>query len=368
MAADASETKTETWRDLEEVKSGQRRSWFSGVEERKRRPWYERWCGAILKAGALPKHVAFIMDGNRRYAKRKEVSRAAGHLAGFESLAGVLESCLDMGITEVTVYAFSIENFNRSQDEVDCLFDLCREKFKILLEGRQQQLLMEHQVCVRIIGDIAMMPKDLQKMLAQVALNTRSNSRAVLNVCLAYTSRNDMASAVRACAKAVKDGILAPADVTDSVISRAMTTNQMPDLDMLLRTSGEVRLSDFLLWESSHSCLVFEKVLWPDFSIWDLYKAILVYQRHKDVISEAKEHSFRVSLESERAVDSEEAMRILRSNLPPEGIDEDFLPESRQIEILTEEVAKERRRRVELFLERLETDRTKLLEEIVADV
>lgn len=357
---------TETWRELDKAKTGERRSWFSGAEERKPRPCYERWCGSILKAGALPQHVAFIMDGNRRYAKRKEVSRAAGHLAGFESLAGVLESCLDMGITEVTVYAFSIENFNRSQEEVDCLFDLCREKFGILLEGRQQQLLMENQVCVRIIGDVTMMPKDLQKMLAQVVLNTRSNSRAVLNVCLAYTSRNDMASAVRACAKAVAEGTLVPSDVTDSVISRAMMTNRMPDLDMLLRTSGEVRLSDFLLWESSHSCLVFKKVLWPDFSIWDLYKAILLYQRHKDAIILAKEDSRRLSLECERAVDQEEAIRIFRSDLPPEGAYEGFLPEQRRLEILTEEVGKERRRRVDKYLKRLDSDRIKLLEDIVA--
>jgi len=358
--------KTESWRELDEVKVGERRNWFTGADERKVRPWYERWCGSILKAGALPQHIAFIMDGNRRYAKRKEVSRAAGHLAGFESLAGVLESCLDMGITEVSVYAFSIENFSRSQEEVDCLFDLCREKFGILLEGRQQELLVEHQVCVRIIGDVTMMPKDLQKMLAQVVLNTRSHSRAVLNVCLAYTSRNDMASAVRACAKAVAEGTLVPADVTDSVISRAMMTNCMPDLDMLLRTSGEVRLSDFLLWESSHSCLVFEKVLWPDFSIWDLYKAILLYQRHKDAITAAKEDSRRVSLESELAVDREEAIRLFRSNLPPEGADETFLPEERKLEILTEEVGIARKLRVKQFLEKLENDRLKLLQDIVA--
>lgn len=357
---------TETWRELGEVKAGERRSWFSGTDERKRRPWYERWCGSILKAGVLPRHVAFIMDGNRRYAKRNEVTRAAGHLAGFESLAGVLESCLDMGITEVTVYAFSIENFNRSQEEVDCLFDLCREKFSILLEGRQHQLLMENQVCVRIIGDITMLPKDLQKMLARVVLNTRLHSRAVLNVCLAYTSRNDMASAVRACAKAVADGQLEPEDVTDSVISRAMMTNQMPDLDMLLRTSGEVRLSDFLLWESSHSCLVFDKVLWPDFSIWDLYKAILMYQRHKDAIDAAKDDSRRVSSECDAAVDREKAERIFRADLPPEGADENTLPEQEQFETLTEEVGKGRKRRVENFLEKLQSDRLKLLELIVS--
>lgn len=356
---------TETWRELDEVKAGERRSWFSGTDERKRRPWYERWCGSILKAGALPRHVAFIMDGNRRYAKRNEVTRAAGHLAGFERLAGVLESCLDMGITEVTVYAFSIENFNRSKEEVDCLFDLCREKFSILLEGRQQQLLMENQVCVRIIGDITMLPKDLQKMLARVVLNTRINSRAVLNVCLAYTSRNDMASAVRACAKAVADGTLEPEDVTESVISRAMMTNQMPDLDMLLRTSGEVRLSDFLLWESSHSCLVFDKVLWPDFSIWDLYKAILMYQRHKDAIDAAKDDSRRVSSECDVAVDRDKAERVFRSDLPPEGADETTLP-GRQLEILTEEVGKSRKQRVEMFLEKLQSDRLKLLEFIVS--
>jgi len=357
----------ETWRDLDEVKIGERRSWFTGTEERQQRPWYERWCGSILKAGALPKHVAFIMDGNRRYAKRKEVSRAAGHLAGFERLATVLESCLDMGITEVTVYAFSIENFNRSQEEVECLFDLCREKFRVLLEGRQQQLLMEHQVCVRIIGDITMLPKDLQKMLARVVLNTRHNARAVLNVCLAYTSRNDMASAVRACAKGVADGLLVPSDVTDDVIERTMMTNQMPDLDMLLRTSGEVRLSDFLLWESSHSCLVFEEVLWPDFSIWDLYKAILMFQRHNVTIDATKEDSRRLSLECARALDREEALKLFRADMPPEGWAQDAEPDPSLLKSMTNDVRKKRTLRVNAFLTKVESDRFKLLQDIVAE-
>jgi len=356
----------ETWRELDEVQKGDRRSWFTGTEERKLRPWYERLCGSILRAGALPKHVAFIMDGNRRYAKRNEVSRAAGHLAGFERLAAVLESCLDMGITEVTVYAFSIENFNRSQEEVDCLFDLCREKFRVLLEGRQQQLLMEHKVCVRIIGDITLLPMDLQKMLARVVLNTAANSRAVLNVCLAYTSRNDMASAVRACAKAVQAGVLAPTDVTDDVISRAMMTGQMPELDMLLRTSGEVRLSDFLLWESSHCCLVFEKILWPDFSIWELYKAILLFQRHRYSIATAKEDGRRLTAECGRAIDREEAVRLFRANLPPEGAGDDFLPEEHLLENMIEQRTRERTERVRNFLDNLNRDRIELLENIVA--
>jgi len=356
---------THCWRDLDEVKKGDRRSWFTGTEQRSQRPWYERLCGTILKAGALPKHIAFIMDGNRRYAQRKEVSRAAGHLAGFERLATVLETCLDMGISEVTVYAFSIENFNRSKEEVDCLFDLCREKFSVLLEGKQQQLLMEHQVCVRVIGDMSMLPKDLQQMLARVMLNTLCNYRAVLNVCLAYTSRNDMASAVRSCAQAVERGILLPSDVTDSVISRAMMSNQMPDLDMLIRTSGEVRLSDFLLWESTNSCLVFEEVLWPDFSIWDLYKAILLYQRHSYTLEASREESDRVSTECERELDREEALKLYRADMPPEGMLSDSQVDPLRLKKLMDNVRKERTRRVEYFLERLNRERIDRLEEIV---
>lgn len=353
------------WRESEELSQSNRRSWFTGTEERKLRPWYERLVGSILKAGGVPEHVAFIMDGNRRFAKKAQVTRAAGHLAGFETLAEVLELCLDMGIKEVTVYAFSIENFNRSAEEVDCLFDLCRDKFKILLEGRQRELLMQHGVCIRIIGDMSLLPLDLQQMLASVMLETRDNKRAVLNICMAYTARNDIASAVRHCVKAVIEGFLLPSDVNEDVISRAMMTNQMPDLDLLVRTSGEVRLSDFLLWESSHSCLLFDQVLWPEFSIWDLYKAIIYYQRHQPALFKARAESIHQTKNSEYLTDKEEALKLFRSNLPPEGSFSGSLPTENGLNGLMDEIASHRKTRVDSFIQQINNDRKERLEAIV---
>lgn len=349
----------ERWRTTEEMQKGSRRGWFTGTEERKIRPWYERWSGAILRAGAIPKHVAFIMDGNRRFAKEKQVTRAAGHLAGFEKLATVLESCLDMGITEVSVYAFSIENFKRSPDEVQCLMDLCREKFQVLLEGRQQELLMEYGVCVRIVGEVSLLPQDLQQMLAKVVVNTCNNSKAYLNVCLAYTSRHDMASAVRACAQAVAQQRLLPEDVSADVITSALQTAQAQEVDMLLRTSGEVRLSDFLLWESSHSCLVFEQVLWPNFSIWDLYKAILMFQRYHPALSRAKEESLRLAEEMEQTSDQQQVLQQFYENLPPEGADIETRPTEEVLQKLVDKYREKRKTRISNFIKDLQEERLK---------
>ncbi|XP_056413405.1 dehydrodolichyl diphosphate synthase complex subunit DHDDS isoform X2 [Hyla sarda] len=247
----------------------------------------ERLCANVLKAGPMPKHVAFIMDGNRRYAQKCHVERQEGHSQGFEKLAETLRWCLNLGICEVTVYAFSIENFKRSKEEVDGLMELARQKFTRLLEEKDK--LQKHEVCIRVIGDLSLLPLDIQKLIAQAVLETKTYSKCFLNVCFAYTSRHEISNAVREVAWGVQEGLIEPSDVSENLLDQCLYTSNSPDPDLLIRTSGEVRLSDFLLWQTSHACLVFQSVLWPEYTFWNLCEAVLRYQYNYSAIQKSKE-------------------------------------------------------------------------------
>ncbi|XP_054959611.1 dehydrodolichyl diphosphate synthase complex subunit DHDDS isoform X12 [Pan paniscus] len=215
---------------------------------------WERFCANIIKAGPMPKHIAFIMDGNRRYAKKCQVERQEGHSQGFNKLAETLRWCLNLGILEVTVYAFSIENFKRSKSEVDGLMDLARQKFSRLME--EQEKLQKHGVCIRVLGDLHLLPLDLQELIAQAVQATKNYNN----------------------------------DISESLLDKCLYTNRSPHPDILIRTSGEVRLSDFLLWQTSHSCLVFQPVLWPEYTFWNLFEAILQFQMNHSVL-QTESHS-----------------------------------------------------------------------------
>ncbi|XP_070568689.1 dehydrodolichyl diphosphate synthase complex subunit DHDDS-like isoform X1 [Ptychodera flava] len=261
-------------------------SWFP-EEERRTTNWFTKFCSNVLKCGPVPKHVAFIMDGNRRFARKSHIQRHEGHVKGFDKLADTLEWCLDLGITEVSVYAFSIENFKRSKDEVDGLMELARQKFARLMEEKDS--IQKYGVCVRVLGDISMLPKDVQELISEAVEFSKNNDRAILNVCFAYTSRHEMTTAVKELATGVEEGLLRPSDVSEHLLEKCLYTSHSADPDLLVRTSGEVRLSDFLLWQSSYSVLSFVKVLWPEFSIWHLFAAVLHYQRNYQAIQKGKE-------------------------------------------------------------------------------
>ncbi|XP_069680728.1 dehydrodolichyl diphosphate synthase complex subunit DHDDS [Periplaneta americana] len=239
--------------------------------------WVQFLCVKVVKCGKVPRHVAFIMDGNRRYAKKNKVQKAEGHSQGFDKLAETLQWCLDLGIPEVTVYAFSIENFKRSQEEVDGLMELARQKFQRLLDEKDK--LMENGVCIRVIGNLSLLPYDVQKLIAEAMILTKENNKAFLNVAFAYTAREEIAQAVRTVVSGVERGVLQLSDVSQQLLSNCLYTSTSPDPDLLIRTSGEVRLSDFLLWQVSCSCLYFTDVLWPEFSVWHLLAAVIKYQR-----------------------------------------------------------------------------------------
>lgn len=259
-------------------------------------------CTSVLKAGPIPRHIAIIMDGNRRFAKKNSMGRAEGHLKGFDKLAETLEWCLHLGILEVTVYAFSIENFKRSKDEVDCLMELARQKFTRLME--EKEMIQKHEVCVRVLGNLSLLPEDIQRTVAEVVNLSKNNTRATLNVCFSYTSRDEICTAMREMAEGVDRREINESDISEELLEKCLYTNQSPDPDLLIRTSGEVRLSDFLLWQSTFSVLSFLEVLWPDFSIWHLYAAVLHYQRNhtavKNAIEENMKERQRLQIESDR--------------------------------------------------------------------
>ncbi|KAG8143148.1 hypothetical protein E2320_000414 [Naja naja] len=232
----------ESWRDHVFLR-GSAMSWIREGEL----SLLERFCASVIKAGPMPKHIAFIMDGNRRYAQKHKVKKLEGHSQGFAKLTQTLQWCLSLGIREVTVYAFSIENFKRSQEEVEGLMQLARQKFIQNLE--------KHGVCIRILGDLTLLPQDIQELIAKVVLATKH-----------YNT-----------------------DVSESLIDKCLYSCKSPHPDILIRTSGEVRLSDFMLWQTSHSCLVFQSVLWPDYSFWNLCEAILRFQMNYNALQKARD-------------------------------------------------------------------------------
>lgn len=248
--------------------------------------WIQKVCARVVQRGPIPRHVAFIMDGNRRYAVKKQVMKLEGHSKGFDKLAETLKWCQDLGVKEVSVYAFSAENFKRSKEEVDGLMELARRKFQRIMEEKDK--LQAHGVRINVVGEMNLLASDIQEMAAKIENITRSNNKCRFNICLAYTSRLEISTAMKKMAFGVEQGYILPEDITDDLITKTL---EVSPVDLLIRTSGEVRLSDFLLWQSSFSYLSFLKPLWPEFSIWDFYGAILQYQRAHAKIEEEKQFS-----------------------------------------------------------------------------
>nr|XP_022918026.1 dehydrodolichyl diphosphate synthase complex subunit Dhdds [Onthophagus taurus] len=237
----------------------------------------QRFCVNIIKSGQVPRHIAFIMDGNRRYATKNHIKKVAGHKSGFDKLAETLKWCFELGIEEVTVYAFSIENFKRSQEEVEGLMELAKEKFRNLLEEGDK--LKEEGVCVRVIGNLSLIPEDIRRDIAKAMIMTRNNKKLFLNVGFAYTSKDEICSSIKTIINGVKNDEISIDDIDEKLISDCLYTNHSKEPDILIRTSGEVRFSDFLLWQSWNSLIYFTDILWPEFSIWHLLGAVFQYQR-----------------------------------------------------------------------------------------
>lgn len=245
--------------------------------------WFQLLCIRILKCGPMPKHIAFIMDGNRRFAEKNMMRKVDGHRSGFVKMSETLQWCIHFGIREVTVYAFSIDNFKRSKEEVDGLMNLARENFKNLLD--EEGNIMANGVRIRLLGNIDMLPDDVKKLAAKITYMSKDNAKVFLNIAVAYSSQFEMVTAMRDIVQGVENKELKPYQVTEEIISKCMYTSDMPNPDLLVRTSGELRFSDFLLWQISGTCVYFTKQLWPEFSFWNFFMSILYYQRHVRIIS-----------------------------------------------------------------------------------
>jgi undecaprenyl diphosphate synthase len=223
--------------------------------------------------GKLPRHIAVIMDGNGRWAEERGLPRAAGHQAGIASLRDVTRSSRELGIGYLTVYAFSTENWKRPKREVSMLFRLL---VKMLRDEMQEML--ENGVRLKTIGQINLLPKTVQQELYDAIERTSQNKGLTLTLALSYSGRWDLIHAMQAIALEVRSGKISPEDISEEVIRRSLTTAEMPDPDLLVRTSGELRLSNFLLWELAYSEIHVTKTLWPDFRREHLYEAIREYQ------------------------------------------------------------------------------------------
>lgn len=227
-----------------------------------------------LKKNSLPEHVAIIMDGNGRWAAKKKLPRSAGHTAGVESLREVVRTCLELGIKFLTVYSFSSENWQRPKDEVSFLLNLFLESLKKELDG-----LYKRGVRVSLIGERADIPPKLLEAFENAEKKTSSNKKLFFNIAFNYGSRNEIINAVKKICRAAQKKDIDIGKLDEKTFSEYLFTRKYPDPDLLIRTSGEYRVSNFLLWQIAYTEFYFTSTLWPDFKEKEFLKAVYYYQR-----------------------------------------------------------------------------------------
>lgn len=237
---------------------------------------YESKLEKEVMAGPVPNHVAVIMDGNRRYADEIGVSAKEGHAKGRDKLEEMLDWCLHVGVKILTVFAFSTENFSRSDDEVDYIMDLLKNTF---VKFADDERIHENRVALRVIGDRTIIPENVMKAVDYAEERTKDYADSFLNVAVAYGGREEITHAVREIARKVKGGEMDIDDITEESISDNLYTYDLPDPDLVLRTSGEQRVSNFLLWQLAYSEFYFTDVYWPGFRYIDFLRAIRSYQQ-----------------------------------------------------------------------------------------
>lgn len=224
----------------------------------------------------LPRHIGIIMDGNGRWAKKRGLPRLAGHNAGIESVRKVVEVCGDLGVKVLTLYTFSQENWKRPRVEVSALMNLLLNTL-----NREIDELMEKNVRIICIGNIHLLPEKTRRILLQAKKNTAKNTGLILNLALSYSSRDEITRAVRDIAQKVLSGQVVPGNIDETTISEHLQTTGLPDPDLIIRTSGEFRISNFLLWQIAYSEIFVTKTLWPDFGKEDLLHAVENYLKRE---------------------------------------------------------------------------------------
>ncbi|MDE5787298.1 MAG: isoprenyl transferase [Bacteroidaceae bacterium] len=228
----------------------------------------------MTEQNRIPEHVAIIMDGNGRWAKAKGLPRTAGHAEGVETVKKITAEATRMGIKYLTLYTFSTENWNRPQPEIEALMGL-------ILDHLEEETFMKNDVRFRAIGGLELLPPNVQKRLQACMEHTAGNKRMTLNVMLSYSSRWELTEVMRNMAEEVKQGKLQPADITEEAINKRLLTNFMPDPDLLIRTGGELRISNYLLWQCAYTEFYFCDTFWPDFKEECLHQAIADFQQRQ---------------------------------------------------------------------------------------
>lgn len=227
-----------------------------------------------LDLNRIPQHIAIIMDGNGRWAKQQGRERSYGHQVGAETVHVIAEEAARLGVKYLTLYTFSTENWNRPADEVTALMNL-------LIDSIEEETFMKNNISFRVIGDIKKLPPKVQQRLNECIKRTSSNTGMCLILALSYSSKWELTEAAKQIASEVKEGKITVSDITDNYISAHLTTNFMPDPDLLIRTGGEIRLSNYLLWQCAYSELYFCDTFWPDFRAEEFCKAIYDYQKRE---------------------------------------------------------------------------------------
>ena len=227
-----------------------------------------------LDKSRIPAHIAIIMDGNGRWAKARGMNRSMGHQQGVVAVREITTACSNLGVKFLTLYTFSTENWNRPADEVAALMSL-------ILTSLEEELFMKNNVRLRIIGDLTRVPQVVQDSILALQQRTSVNTGMTMVIALSYSSRWEITKAVQDIANEVKTGILNPEDINEEMIAQHLTTNFMPDPDLLIRTGGEVRLSNYLLWQCAYTEFYFCDTFWPDFHEEDLCQAIAWFQNRE---------------------------------------------------------------------------------------
>jgi len=241
---------------------------------------YEKWLWFQIKNGGKPEHIAIILDGNRRWASEKALDPWFGHEKGAEKVEQLLDWCLKLDVKSITLYAFSTENFRRSENEVEEIMYIAEGKLRKILTDER---IHKNKVRVKVIGRINLLPEDLQRLIMDVEKATQDYDEHFLNFAFAYGGRAEIVDAARIIAEKVREGELSPERVDEQIFEQYLYTSHMPkqDPDLIIRTSGEERLSGFLLWQSAYSELCFLDVYWPDFRLIDILRAVRTFQKRK---------------------------------------------------------------------------------------
>ena len=229
-----------------------------------------------IQQDRIPRHVAIIMDGNGRWAKRQGMARMFGHRQGVETVHRITEAAAELGISYMTLYAFSTENWNRPKEEVDALMALLVDTI-----AKETPTLMKNNIRLQTIGDLGRLPQATHDNFVACIEETSENTGLTLVIALSYSSRWELIRATQMVASAVKEGKMLIEDINEEVIGSYLTTSDMPDPDLLIRTSGELRISNFLLWQLAYSELYFTDCLWPEFTPEEFYHAIVDYQHRE---------------------------------------------------------------------------------------